>query len=404
MENTIPKLIVADEIAPFENFSKQGHYVVGNKIFNFKFNALVESNRTNLPVTWHFCNDVFDKLNWRERSQVSLSELYRIRAQQLRDKYDYLVLGFSGGADSTQMLKSFLNNNILVDEIVVDWSIKHVDRVLSVSTDTDPGNYHSEWALTIQPMLQWVSNNYPLIKITVTDSTEFLTVEDSEDTPMVMNGLSAYQSVKRYRRIRDRIYELSDRHDRVGLVMGIDKPQLFMEKNILCAQFCDFLAWIKPTHNNNRKFNLDYFYWTPEMPEIIKEQSHVVLQYLRASPNLTFLFEPKKVQIHMDAAMNLQMRQLQSEKRNLTSQLLYPDWDSTTFQTDKPESQHHNPQYQWLAMAGNTREIQSWLSAVCHIRSQVGEKSLQYFAGTSIPIDYVKFFSRLYPIGRVTKV
>jgi len=255
--------------------------------------------------------------------------------------------------------------------------------------------------LTIQPMLQWVASHHPTIKITITDSTEFLTAEDSEDTPMIMNGLSAYQSIKRYRRIRDRLYELSDRHDRVGLVVGIDKPLLLVERNILCVQFCDFLAWLKPTHNNNRKFNLDYFYWTPDLPELVKAQAHVVLQYLQANPDLKFLFELRGGITYLNPALNYKTQQIMAQRRKLTSELLYPDWDTDTFQTDKPVSQHHNPQYQWLTLHSATRELQSWQSALKHIRSQVGEKSLRYFEGTTIPMDYVMFSSRLYPIGKI---
>jgi len=49
----------------------------------------------------------------------SLDFLYALRARQLREKYDYLVLYFSGGADSTNILKTFIDNNIFLDEIVM---------------------------------------------------------------------------------------------------------------------------------------------------------------------------------------------------------------------------------------------------------------------------------------------
>ena len=39
-------------------------------------------------------------------------------AQQLREKYDYIVLAYSGGADSCNVLNSFLDNGIPIDDII----------------------------------------------------------------------------------------------------------------------------------------------------------------------------------------------------------------------------------------------------------------------------------------------
>jgi hypothetical protein len=172
---------VVDEVAPFEVFSKNGYYTVGNKIFNFKFNALVESTRTGTEVKWHFHEDIFSKMSWRSRDSVGLDQLYKIRAQQIRDKYDYVVLAFSGGADSHQILKTFIKHNIKLDELIVDWSIKHVDKILNVNNSTDPSNFYSEWELCIKPTLEWVRINCPDIKISLLDSTEVLSAEDFEE-------------------------------------------------------------------------------------------------------------------------------------------------------------------------------------------------------------------------------
>ena len=51
-------------------------------------------------------------------SRKDIDELYRQRAHQLRDKYDYVVLWFSGGADSNNVLNSFIDNDIKIDEVV----------------------------------------------------------------------------------------------------------------------------------------------------------------------------------------------------------------------------------------------------------------------------------------------
>jgi hypothetical protein len=394
---------VVDEVAPFEVFSKHGYYTVGNKIFNFKFNALVESTRTGTEVKWYFHEDIFSKMAWRSRDSVGLDQLYKIRAQQIRDNYDYVVLAFSGGADSYQILKTFIKNNIKLDELIVDWSIKHVDRILNVNDSTDPSNFYSEWELCIKPTLEWVRVNYPDIKITIVDSTEVLSPEDFEDTPTVLNNLTTYQSVKRYRFIKQRIDQLNNKYQNVTTIFGIDKPSISIEYNILVVKYKDDSTWLKTSYNNNLKFNIEYFFWTPELPEIVKEQCHILYQYLRFKPELNQLFTIKPVSVYVDSKLNVGLRKQTRLKNDLINMLVYPDWDGTLFQTDKPESNHNNSQHTWILNNGTPSELESWFSALNHMRGQLDEKFFKYFEGTTIPVGYEPCISKSYPIGMLNR-
>jgi hypothetical protein len=394
---------VVDEVAPFEVFSKNGYYTVGNKIFNFKFNALVESTRTGTEVKWHFHEDIFSKMSWRSRDSLGLDQLYKIRAQQIRDKYDYVVLAFSGGGDSHQILKSFINNNIKLDELIIDWSLKHVDRILNVNDSTDPSNYYSEWALCIKPTLEWVRIKCPDIKITLVDSTEVLSAEDFEDTPTVLNSLTTYQSVKRYRVFKKRIAQLNDKYQNVTTIFGIDKPSTLIEHNALIVKYRDDATWLKTSYNNNLKFNIEYFYWTPDLPEIVKEQCHVIYQYIRFKPELNYLFTPNPVSVYADSNLNADFRKQNRLKRDLINMLVYPDWDGTLFQSNKPDSPHNNSQHSWILSKGTPVELESWFSALNHMRSQLDEKFFRYFEGTTIPIEYKMYVSKAYPIGMLNR-
>lgn len=60
----------------------------------------------------------FDDVNWTEPTET-FKELCKQRAQQIRDSYDYIILSFSGGSDSTTVLNTFLENNIYIDEILI---------------------------------------------------------------------------------------------------------------------------------------------------------------------------------------------------------------------------------------------------------------------------------------------
>jgi len=61
----------------------------------------------------------FETARWDVEPDHTIQELHRQRAEQIRQSYDYVILYFSGGADSITVLNSFINNNIPIDEIVV---------------------------------------------------------------------------------------------------------------------------------------------------------------------------------------------------------------------------------------------------------------------------------------------
>lgn len=62
----------------------------------------------------------YDKVDWTKEPLESLATLSAQRAFQLRSKYNYIILYFSGGSDSTSVLNTFLRNNIPIDEIVIN--------------------------------------------------------------------------------------------------------------------------------------------------------------------------------------------------------------------------------------------------------------------------------------------
>ena len=83
-------------------------------------------------VSFYYNDHVFDKFDWGIPVDISLDRLYTFRAQQLRDKYKKLILSFSGGTDSIQVLNTFLKNRIHLDEIVVAHHtelLKNVDLI-----------------------------------------------------------------------------------------------------------------------------------------------------------------------------------------------------------------------------------------------------------------------------------
>ena len=95
----------------------QGYYEVGNsfmargiKQFESKIDALVYATKSNDFVRWNFHDSIWK--NSTNTINANLKYLYKLRAEQLRDNYDYLILNYSGGMDSWTILNTFLSNDI----------------------------------------------------------------------------------------------------------------------------------------------------------------------------------------------------------------------------------------------------------------------------------------------------
>ena len=96
----------------FNANNAQNFYKVGDQIIANKTLALVEATKRGVFPSWEYHHDVFGAMNWSAPITETLDDLYRERCQQLRDKYDYLILCYSGGSDSWTILNTFLKHKI----------------------------------------------------------------------------------------------------------------------------------------------------------------------------------------------------------------------------------------------------------------------------------------------------
>ena len=141
------------------------------------YETLADAVSSKKECWFYFHDDVFSKVNWKVEPLLSLDELYRIRAQYIRDKYPYLVLCYSGGTDSTAMLETFYYNNIHIDEILI---------VGALSQDSHEGtneNHNGDLYHNAFPLLNKLS--LPNTKITVADYSKWFRDSMIEDFTVV---------------------------------------------------------------------------------------------------------------------------------------------------------------------------------------------------------------------------
>ena len=83
---------------------KLGYYKLGEEIIYGKVDALMQATKKNIFPEWHFNRLIFNTIKWGEEPKTELRELYRLRAQQLRSKYDWIRIEASGGGEAVDGL------------------------------------------------------------------------------------------------------------------------------------------------------------------------------------------------------------------------------------------------------------------------------------------------------------
>jgi hypothetical protein len=264
-----------------------------------------------------------------------LTDLYLQRAQQLRDNYDYLILAVSGGADSDNILQTFINNKIKLDEVWSDWPINLIEKSnYQVDTSTNPANMASEWFLAAKPALNKLKISNPEIKIHISDHFQYgPKIEDFEDSPIFNNSPTHYVAIKRWRYINEYI-DKNFKNKKVAVITGNDKPipVIHPDNQTYGFAFCDFGTHFR-SHSNDINKAIEYFYWSPDFPELPVIQALRVWDYLKLNP--TIIKEKFKFQ-NPQYAQHDTVRSRKYNMDQIIKLVCYPYWDFSIHQCDKP--------------------------------------------------------------------
>jgi hypothetical protein len=386
----------------FEPNQKLGYYQLGEHVYYNKVQALIAAScgpanthrLNNDPVRWRFNDEAFLKFNWHEEPKVELRELYRMRAQQLRDTYDYLRLELSGGSDSTTVLYSFVLNNIPIDEVVFRYPKRGEKDVSADPWNTGSENTLSEWEYAARPLLNWISTHYPNIKITVYDYTDAMIADsDSRDESWIFKTRNYLQPGHGYKHATIALAdhrEQAERYTKVGVIYGVDKPKICLKDGKFWLYFIDQLA----CHNNNdvgdyTNITNELFYWTPDFPELVCKQAHVVKQWFSQPANNKF---QNAVRWPNDNIRNRQMYE------QLVRGIIYPDYDINTFQVAKPLLNFQCEMDTWFfTNFKDTRLYTTWQAGIDYVLNNLDSRYISSRNGQ--PYDMKTFLSTFYYLG-----
>lgn len=342
-----------------------GYYLVGpNKFFN-KALALIEHKRTRYPVEWVFNDSAYGSIDWTVPVQDSLPELYRRRAQQLRDNYDYLVLYFSGGADSTNILHAFIDNDIFLDEILM-FMPKSFESQAN-NTDRSNANFYSEIQYSAFPILNKNKNKiHPNTRIRVQDFSPALIELFQKDnwfeimppgTNITITGVGRQAAQVTEPHILDLCYQ--GKH--TAQIMGIDKPQVRYDGTNYYAYFTDLNAMHSTPIDPNQSeiytnfYHTEFFYWNPSMPEIVVKQAQEIKRSCELNPAAKQMFGQRG--LHIDRF------------KPFLHPVIYPPHIKIDFQTDKPSSQIIRPMDNWFWSTATDRVKNNYLETIAYLEA-----------------------------------
>ena len=324
---------------------KLGCYRVGRLKLYSKLEAIRLHAATGTSLHWDFNEAVFSSYDWTQEPTEDILELYRDRAQQLRDKYDYIILMYSGGADSTTVLESFILNNIKLDEVA---------SYTNYNATGDKDNYlNGEIFRVSVPYIEHMREIRPDLKYRHIDLTE-LTIDKFKDKEssetwiysinMILNPNAASRESLPLK-IKDWA-DIIHSGKKLCILWALDKPRIHHINNKYAFSFIDYID-NGPTVKSmagKQPYTDELFYWTPDKPEIMIKQGHLIKNYLSKDiTQLPFISQEKS---------DLAYREVNGIKYWISSHgvhsLIYPKWDIKTFTLGKPHSLILSPRDTWF--------------------------------------------------------
>ena len=376
-----------------------GYYTVGAGVFTDKLAAVLQASLTNEEIEWHFNDEIYDKTNWTTEPELSLDQYYKIRAQQIRDQYDYVVILCSGGGDSTNVIWSFLNNGIPVDEVVASAPIGGLSQWTDTDKDTSAGNTMSETMLAQIPLMHEIHSKHPDVKITINDYFETLLNYETDDWIFRCGEWIHPSSAARYDLDKQlHIKKLAEQGKKIAIVYGIDKPHLFYDTDdTIGVMMSDLTVNVQRPPFRDKYSNVEnvLFYFAPELPEMQVKQAHTLAKWIHMPEN-SFAKE-KMLDLRSPVPSLEHSRTKHSFYERAIIPCLYPQTHRRVFQGHKPTRMFLGEHDDWFyKMHNNTRAFDL---VVSDFRNFIKEINPIYL---NVPRTGFKVFRLQYKIGAIS--
>jgi hypothetical protein len=373
-----------------DNFDHFGFYEVDNLKFYSRFDAEQVAAKSNKPLHWNFNDQFFSQCKWHIEPTETLQELYTVRAQQLREQYDYLVLWYSGGADSENILTTFVDNGIKLDEVA---SYVNYDATKDKHSWLNAEIYD----LAIPRVAQIKEAQQPCIKHTIVDLSTIMMdfFKKRANTFDWIYEINSYLGPNNIARTHLLDYqpawkEMMDQGKKVGFIWGVDKPRVVGIKDRFFMTFSDTVDQALPNrhqYNRTQGFFNELFYWHPSCANMLAKQAHIVKKFLTTVEPSSEYLTSKYLPRNSVGIVGNQIKYITNEGVN---RLIYPKWQKVPYQ-EKPPSIVFTERDKWFYNLPDSDAAKSaWKNGLLYRWQQTDERFRKD------PTDIVKGFKILY--------
>ncbi len=351
---------------------KLGYYICDNLEFDSKIRACLYAVEQKKPVVWVFNNDEFNKYDWKTEPELTLDQLYDQRARQIREAYDYVILSYSGGADSHNILTAFQRQGLHIDEIITNTMTKASAPAMVVDANNlDAYNApEAEHNLQTVHRLREVHATMPNTKITITDLSDHLfeSLEKAGDASWVLDkreGLNP-AGMTRFNYLHfAEIRKQFDKDKKIAIVVGIEKPRTQINRGELFMTFSDRTTNMITVAEHLKEYpnsTVEFFYWSPDLVPLMIKQGHVIKRWLEAFPENQTHWETR--------AITPEIYRLVHDP--LLRKLLYTTWNDNWFQSKKAIFDWHSEFDKWfLDLYKDTKAGHIWLEGIDFVKDKL---------------------------------
>ena len=229
---------------------------------------------------FYYYDKEFISVDWAKEPQQSLKDLYRLRAEQIRNEYEYVIIPYSGGYKSSLILETFYYNNIHIDEILL---------VGAFSQDSFIGSDENHNGEIYKQAIPTLNNlNLKNTKITQADYSQYF--NDPNNFSLIKNyGTEWIKHIGLYYSPHNLFWHdlkkfIGQNNDKkTAVIFGTNSPILDIDKETIYTyfpsdNFCNFGNF---QHNEN--FTRINFFADGNTTDIMRKQLHTILNFTKTT-------------------------------------------------------------------------------------------------------------------------
>lgn len=267
------------KITTFSKFEALLH-TYNDSSFNSSFQKRTKHEN---DIIFVFNDDIYDQFDWTIEPSESIDLLYQQRAEFLRNEYDYIRLFFSGGIDSSNILDTFINNKIFIDEVCI----------LTTYDTTDKNSlFNKEPTNRAIPYLKYLENTNLIGKLNIVNIGTLITEIFSNDVffetyHAYINGSTPWIIAMRSYLLEEKL--VTPENKKTCNLWGYEKPAILFTdngyKNVIADTMMDLTSrnYVNMKVQNNRFSNItnEAFYISRNFAKIVIKQSHLLVNFLK---------------------------------------------------------------------------------------------------------------------------